>query len=165
MARILIVDDHSPARSLIRAIAQLDRHEVAEAADGEQALEMLTRDPFDLVILDLVMPKVDGYEVLEQLRAMPGREDTPVLVVSAADESVDLLRTAELGALDHLSKPFGYDEMARAMRRVLSATPEELAAMRGHRTMQLDAYHTMIDLAPKEPVRRGLFRRARASRR
>lgn len=165
MARILIVDDHSPARSLIRAIAQLDRHDVVEACDGEDALAKLTVEPFDLVILDLVMPKLDGYEVLERLRAMPGREETPVLVVSASDEPVDLLRTAELGALDHLTKPFGYDEMARAMRRVLQATPEELIEMRGLRTTQVDAYHTMIDLTPKEPVRRGLFRRARASRR
>ena len=76
MSNILIVDDHSPARSLIRAIVRLDGHTVSEAGSGEDALARIAGTDYDLVILDLVMPGVDGYQVLERLRVMAGHEDT-----------------------------------------------------------------------------------------
>ncbi len=163
MGRILIVDDHSPARSLIRAIVTLDGHEVAEAANGEDALAAIAAHHFDLMILDLVMPGIDGYQVLEQLRAMPGREEMPVIVVSDAGESIDTIRSTELGALDHLMKPFGYDEMEKAIKRVLDATPEQIVEIRVNRLAQVENYKTVISLVDEaKPSRRGLFRRARS---
>jgi DNA-binding response OmpR family regulator len=118
------------------------------------------------VILDLVMPGVDGYQVLERMRAMPGHEETPVIVVSSADEQADLLRAAGLGAVDHLSKPFGYDQMEKSIKRVLEATPEQVIEMRDARTAQAEAYNAVINLVDDaKPVRRGLFRRARSARR
>jgi DNA-binding response OmpR family regulator len=167
MSRILIVDDSTPARSLIRAIVTLDGHSVAEAGSGEQALAALAGETFDLVILDLVMPDVDGYQVLEQLRAMPGVENTRVIAISNAEEPIDAIRSSELGALDHLSKPFGYDEMDKSIKRVLDATQEQIIELRESRLAQVEAYKKVIDLVDeaKEPARRGLFRRARAGRR
>src|SRR5437588_5905809 len=118
MSHILIVDDHSPARSLIRAIVTLDGHTVSEAGNGEEALACIAGTDYDLLILDLVMPGVDGYQVLERMRVMAGHEDTPVIAVSSEGEDVDLSRAASLGALDHLSKPFGYDQMEKSIKRL-----------------------------------------------
>jgi len=166
MSNILIVDDHSPQRSLIRAIVKLDGHQVSEAGTGSEALACIAFTPFDLVILDLVMPEVDGYQVLEQLRAMPDRDETPVIAMSGADEDVDLLRAAALGTLDHLSKPFGYDEMEKSIKRVLNATPEQVIEMRDARAAQAEAYNTVINLVDgSKPERRRLFRRARSAHR
>jgi DNA-binding response OmpR family regulator len=168
MSRILIVDDSSPARSLIRAIVCLDGHEVSEAGSGEEALAAMAGDHFDLVILDLVMPgDCDGYKVLEQLRRMPDSADTPVIVISEQNEEIDAIRSSELGALDHLSKPFGYDEMEKSVKRVLNATPEQIIELRETRLAQVEAYKKVISLVDeaKEPPRRGFFRRARAARR
>ena len=166
MSHILIVDDHSPARSLIRAIVTLDGHTVSEAGNAEDALASIAGTDYDLVILDLVMPGVDGYQVLERLRAINGHEATPVIAVSSEGEEVDLLRAAELGALDHLSKPFGYDQMDKSIRRVLNASPEQIIEMRGARTAQAEAYHAVISLVDEsKPERRRLFRRAKAAHR
>jgi CheY-like chemotaxis protein len=167
MGRVLIVDEHPPSRSLIRAIIRLDGHAVVEAGTGEEALGVLAREPIDLVIVDLVMPEMDGYDMMEKMRLMPGRALTPVIAVSDAGDTVDLLRAAELGALDHLSKPFGYDDMSRSVKRVLEATPEELQNLRVQRKETAEAFHTVIDLVDeaKAPPKRRLFRRARASRR
>jgi CheY-like chemotaxis protein len=162
MSHILIVDDHSPARSLIRAIVTLDGHTVSEAGNGEDALAFIAGNDYDLVILDLVMPGVDGYEVLERLHGMTGQIETPVIVVSSSDEPVDLLRAAELGALDHLTKPFGYDQMEKSIKRVLNATPEQVIEMRDARTAQAEAYH-VITLSEEKPERRRLFRRAKSA--
>jgi DNA-binding response OmpR family regulator len=168
MSRILIVDDSSPARSLIRAIVTLDGHSVSEAGSGEEALAAIAQEQFDLLILDLVMPgECDGYKVLERLRTMPQREDMPVIVVSDQAEEIDAIRSSELGALDHLSKPFGYDEMEKSIKRVIEATPEQIIELRETRLAQVEAYKKVISLVDeaKEPTRRGLFRRARAARR
>ena len=166
MSHVLIVDDHSPQRSLIRAIVKLDGHQVSEAGTGEEALASLAMTPYDLVILDLVMPGVDGYQVLEQLRTMPGLEVTPVIVMSGDGEEVDLLRAAGLGAIEHLSKPFGYDRMEKSIKRVLNATPEQVIEMRDARTAQAEAYNAVINLVDgSKPERRRLFRRARSAHR
>lgn len=166
VSHILIVDDHSPQRSLIRAIVKLDGHQVSEAGSAEEALACIAMMRYDLVILDLVMPGVDGYQFLEQLRAMPAGDDTPVIAMSGADEEVDLLRAAGLGALDHLSKPFGYDQIEKSIKRVLNATPEQIIEMRDARTAQAEAYHAVISLVDgSKPERRRLFRRAKPAHR
>jgi CheY-like chemotaxis protein len=166
MSHILIVDDHSPQRSLIRAIVTLDGHTVSEAGNGEDALARIADTDFDLVILDLVMPGVDGYQVLERLRVMDGHQNTAVIAVSSEGEEVDLLRAAALGALDHLSKPFGYDQMEKSIKRVLNATPDQIIEMRDARTAQAEAYHAVISLVDEsKPERRRLFRRAKSAHR
>jgi len=166
MSRILIVDDSPPARSLIRAIVTLDGHNVSEAATGEEALAALAGERFDLMILDLVMPGVDGYQVLEQLRAMPGREDMPVIAISDQEEAIDAIRSSQLGALDHLPKPFGYDQMEKSIKRILEATPEQIIELREAKLAQAEEYKKVIDLVDEAKApRRGFFRRARAARR
>ena len=173
LARILIVDDHSPARSLIRAIVRLDGHSVSEAGSGEEALAALAGERFDLMILDLVMPSFGiafasfntrGYDTVASFHVNPRKSRKRNLLAGCALERfVDCVPDIK-GALDHLSKPFGYDEMEKSIKRVLDATPEEIIEIRLNRLAQVETYKKVISLVDEanEPVRRGFFRRVRS---
>lgn len=105
MSIILIVDDNRMNRLLLaRGVEQMG-HKVAFAENGRQALERLRREPFDLILLDVEMPELDGYQVLEQLRADFHLRDIPVVVTSALDEIESVVKCIELGAEDYLNKP------------------------------------------------------------
>jgi CheY-like chemotaxis protein len=102
---ILVVDDDEAGRAaLVRALRALG-HTLVEASDGRQAVELLRRRSFDLVLLDIVMPGMDGYEVLRFIRADPRRQAMPVLMVSGLDEVAHTVRCIEAGAEDFLPKP------------------------------------------------------------
>jgi DNA-binding response OmpR family regulator len=104
---ILVVDDNENNREmLLRRLAREGYTSVAAAADGRQALELLRSRRFDLVLLDIMMPQVDGYQVLETLKADAERRDIPVIMISAVDELDSAIRCIELGAEDFLPKPF-----------------------------------------------------------
>ncbi len=103
---LLVVDDNSMNRIMLsRYITKLGyRSSLAE--NGRQALEKLQAEPFDLVLLDVQMPEMDGYQVLEQLKADPRLRDIPVIMISAVDELESVVKCIELGAQDYLPKPF-----------------------------------------------------------
>src|SRR5438132_12594223 len=103
---LLVVDDNSMNRIMLsRYITKLGyRSSLAE--NGQQALEKLQAEPFDLVLLDVQMPEMDGYQVLEQLKADPRLRDIPVIMISAVDELESVVTCIELGAQDYLPKPF-----------------------------------------------------------
>jgi class 3 adenylate cyclase len=103
---ILVVDDNDGNRDMLARHLARQGHEVRLASGGEQALEALAARPVDLVLLDVMMPGMDGYEVLRRLKADPGWRDIPVLMISALDELESVVRCIELGADDYLSKPF-----------------------------------------------------------
>lgn len=105
-ATILVVDDNRLSRlTLVRAVEELGY--VALAAEGgEQALDVLASEGVDAVLLDIVMPGMDGYQVLEHLRNDTSLREIPVIIISAVDESESIARGIELGALDHLPKPY-----------------------------------------------------------
>ena len=106
-ARILVVDDHKANRTKVSAAARVFGHETCDAADGEEALRTLALGSIDLVLLDLMMPVVDGFAVLERMRANPGLSRIPVIVISALeDEMASVVRAIELGAEDILPKDF-----------------------------------------------------------
>jgi DNA-binding response OmpR family regulator len=107
VARVLVVDDNKTSRMIVtKALKQLNC-EWAEAATGADALQMLEKDTFDLVLLDIEMPDMTGLDVLRQMRAGTNRLDTPVLVISGLGEKRDVVVEAiELGAEDFLPKPF-----------------------------------------------------------
>src|SRR5215472_31141 len=103
---LLIVDDNNVNRILLsRYITKLG-HQAAQAGNGRQALEKLQTEPFDLVLLDVEMPEMDGYAVLEQLKADTRLRDIPVIMISAVEELESVVRCIELGAQDYLPKPF-----------------------------------------------------------
>jgi phosphoserine phosphatase RsbU/P len=106
-ARLLVADDNPDNRDLlIRRLQRLGYTHIESAEDGEQALEMNAAAPFDAVLLDVMMPRMSGVEVLEKLRAEHRLEVTPVIMISAASELDTVVRCLELGAEDYLQKPF-----------------------------------------------------------
>jgi adenylate cyclase len=105
-ASVLVVDDDPVNRMLLSRSLERDGHRVATAEDGRQAWEMLQRDDFDVVLLDVLMPELDGCEVLERIEGDTELRHLPVIMVSALDELETVVRCIELGAQDYLSKPF-----------------------------------------------------------
>jgi two-component system OmpR family response regulator len=114
--RILVIEDDAASRA---ALAQCLREEqciVFGAADGDAGLELALREPLDLVVLDLMLPKLDGIHLLEKLRQ---RSDVPVIVVSAKRGELDRIEALDLGADDYLTKPFTVRELLARIRAVL----------------------------------------------
>ncbi len=104
-SRLLVVDDNKVNRLLLTRSLEMQGHRVAMAENGRVALEMMRSEAFDLVLLDIEMPEMDGFQVLEQLKADPRLRDVPVLVTSAVEGLDSVVRCIELGAEDYLSKP------------------------------------------------------------
>jgi len=105
-AVILVVDDNEDNRDMLARRLRRQGYEVQTAAGGRAALAALAAGPVDLVLLDVMMPDLDGYAVLERLKADPTRRDIPVLMISALDELDSVVRCIQLGAEDYLGKPF-----------------------------------------------------------
>jgi CheY-like chemotaxis protein len=104
--RILIVDDNKINRmTLSRALAD-QGHDSATAENGREALERLAAEAFDVILLDILMPEMDGYETLQRLKQDADLRHLPVIVISAVDEMESVLRCIEMGAADYLPKPF-----------------------------------------------------------
>jgi DNA-binding NtrC family response regulator len=103
---ILIVDDNAANRDLLSRQLGRQGHDVTTAEDGRQALELMRANPFDLLLLDIMMPEMDGYEVLEHLKSDATLEDVPVVVISALEEMESVARCIRMGAEDYLLKPF-----------------------------------------------------------
>lgn len=112
--RILVVEDEPDLRALYQASLREGGHQVLTAANGAEGLGVVARERPDLVLLDLMMPVMDGYEFLQQLRRMPGRERTPAVVVSAVATGGYSRR---LGADAFVSKPFDADELLSVVER------------------------------------------------
>jgi adenylate cyclase len=106
VATVLIADDDAVGRKLLRRLLEQDGHTVRAAAAGGEALELFAEEASDVVLLDIVMPELDGISVLERLKATPGSEHIPVIMISAIDETSSVARCIELGADDYLPKPF-----------------------------------------------------------
>jgi adenylate cyclase len=105
-ANVLVVDDDSVNRLLLSRSVEREGHRCATAADGRQALEILRREAFDVVLLDVVMPEIDGFEVLAQMQADGELRHIPVIMISALEDIDSVVRGIELGADDYLPKPF-----------------------------------------------------------
>jgi two-component system, cell cycle response regulator len=103
---VLVVDDDAVNRLLLSRALERDGHRVRAVADGLEALQALHDGPFDCVLLDVLMPEMDGYQVLEHIRSDPRLRRTPVIMVSALEDIQSVVRCIELGAEDYLPKPF-----------------------------------------------------------
>jgi DNA-binding response OmpR family regulator len=119
---ILVVDDEPTVRSVVSAYLSRDGFEVSEVGDGAAALEHMRREPTDLIVLDVMLPQVDGLSVLSAVRQ---QGDTPVILLTALGEESDRVLGLELGADDYVVKPFSPRELAARVRSVLkrSMTP------------------------------------------
>lgn len=122
MAHVLVVDDDHTVREVVVSYLRAHRHEVVEAADGESALRLMGQQAADLVVLDLMLPGIDGLEVCARLRAAG---DVPIIMLTALGEETDRVVGLEHGADDYVTKPFSPRELALRVDSVLRRTGEK----------------------------------------
>jgi two-component system, OmpR family, response regulator len=146
---ILLVDDEEAVQKLLRFPLERDGHRVVVAGDGEEALERFSREHVDLVVLDIMLPKLDGLEVCRRLRAA---SSVPIIMLTARDDELDKVLGLELGADDYITKPFSIREFRSRVRAqlrrasTLRAEPDEGEILRanglvmdsGKRSVSLD---------------------------
>ena len=129
MYRLLVVDDEEKIRVLIRKYAEFEGYEVEEAADGMSAIELCRQNKFDLIILDVMMPELDGFSACREIRKF---SQVPVLMISARGEEYDRIHGFELGVDDYVTKPFSPKEL---MMRVQAILPEDLSMSMAKRSI------------------------------
>jgi DNA-binding response OmpR family regulator len=129
--RVLVVDDEPPTVQLIRTALEREGLEVGTAGNGAEALLAIESDPPDLVILDVIMPVVDGFETLRLLRKNPKTKALPVIMLTARREDEDVLQGWMTGVDLYLTKPFEIDDLLLAAKRILSAAGEAEAPPSG----------------------------------
>jgi DNA-binding response OmpR family regulator len=120
--RILIIEDDDAIRQGVVDALRLAQYEPAEAADGRRGLELALTSEWDLLLLDLILPERDGFEILQELRA--ARPTAPVIILTARGEEDDRIRGLKLGADDYVVKPFGVRELLARVEAVLRRSPE-----------------------------------------
>ena len=130
VARILIAEDDPDVRSLISLLLVEAGHEVGAVGNGALAVERLAEDPPDVLILDIMMPELDGYGVLQELHRSGVGAAVKVLMLSARTSEADFERSFELGACDYLSKPFDPDELIERTERLLALTKGDIQRRR-----------------------------------
>jgi len=162
MARILICDDEAGLRSVIKRYAVFEGHEVTEAGDGIEAVELCRKQTFDIIIMDVMMPELDGFSAVKEIRKT---SDTPVIMLSARGEEYDKVLGFELGVDDYVVKPFSSKEIMLRVNAILRRVQKGGSGgsdEQGHIIFEkedfkadLTAYKVfingqLVDMAPKE---------------
>lgn len=123
-ALILVVDDDFHITDQVSALLEAAGYSVAVAADGEEALRAVKKQVPALILLDIMLPRLDGYQVLESLRSDPKTKGIPVVVLSAKDVVSDVEKAYDRGATDYLAKPYHADRLLMKVKRHLGAVPK-----------------------------------------
>ena len=116
MYKILIVDDEAKIREVLREYAEFEGHEVAEAADGMQAIELARSNDYDIIVMDVMMPRLDGFSACKEIRKF---KQTPMLLLSARGEEYDKMFGFELGIDDYVVKPFSPKEVLARINAII----------------------------------------------
>ena len=124
MTKILIAEDDRDIRELIAISLKYAGYEVILAADGQQAVDLTIAEKPDLIILDVRMPRLTGFEVLEQIKDRPEFIDTPVAILSAKGQESEIQAGLELGATQYSLKPFAPDELIAKIKQIETQTSE-----------------------------------------
>ena len=135
--KILIVDDDATMVTLLATLLEIDGFEAQEALSGEEALRTIRKDPPDLVLLDIMMPEMDGFEVLAILRDHPSTEKLPVVMLTARTDDKDIFQGWRRGADEYITKPFNPRELIDTIRVVLSRSMEDRLEERAQRVESL----------------------------
>jgi DNA-binding response OmpR family regulator len=143
MSTLLVVDDHERTRTLLRKVLAGDGHVVLVAEDGTEALRLLAEHDVDLVLLDLVMPRSNGLEVLTALRR--SGVTTPVVMVSGVDDVAVRVQALDLGAVDFVVKPFHNAELAARVRRHLARPHQPDPAHASNRYLEIGGIRLDMD--------------------
>jgi DNA-binding response OmpR family regulator len=145
--RILVVEDDAPLASILVRTLREESYAVDHAPDGQEAEWLAFENPYDLVILDLMLPRKNGLEVLKTLR--DGGVSTPVLILTARDTKEDVVKGLDKGADDYLTKPFNLEELLARVRALLRRQPTEAPTV-------IEAGPIRIDPSRKEVTRDGV---------
>lgn len=151
--KILIVDDEDKIREVIKEYLESNNYECFESSNGKDALELLKRNNYDLLVLDIMMPKMDGFEVLKEL---PKEYRIPTIILSARGEEIDKLQGFDLGIDDYLTKPFSPKELVARVKAILNRTNNILDIYKldtlelnySSHTLKID--NKLIEITPKE---------------
>ena len=155
--RVLVVDDEPTVREVVVGYLRRDGHDVVEALDGPAAIDLLDSERFDLVVLDMMLPGVNGLDILRRIRSTG---DMPVIMLTARSEESDRVAGLELGADDYVVKPFSPRELAARVNGVLRRAAPKVAPMRDrlefdglvidHRSREVMLADRLVELTPKE---------------
>ena len=121
MSRLLIAEDEKHIYEMLEFRLRHAGHEVLWACDGGQALEMARKESPAAILLDVMMPVMDGIQVLKELKASPDTESIPVIMLTAASQEKDVITGFDSGAADYVTKPFSFPELLARLNRVLGA--------------------------------------------
>jgi len=124
--KILIVDDEEVIRKILRILLDKLGYEVKEAADGEQAIQELGKDDFDLLICDILMPKKDGWEVIKEAKSNSKTKNMPVILLTAKNEDSDVFKGYDLGANYYMTKPFTKAQLIYGLRLMFNEPQEQI---------------------------------------
>ena len=141
MAKILVVDDEQKIREVIRKYAEVSGHEVTEAGDGMSAVGLCKLNDFDLIIMDIMMPKLDGFSACREIRK---EKNAPIIVLSARSEEYDKLLGFDIGIDDYVVKPFSPKELMARANAILARKSSET-----HTVEQLDFDGFSISIAAR----------------
>lgn len=147
MARVLVVDDEPIVRDVVARYLERDGHTILQASDGETARELLEHEQPTLVVLDVMLPGLDGLALMRWIRA---RSDLPVILLTARGDESDRIVGLELGADDYVTKPFSPRELAARVRSVLRRAPEG-----DPRAERVEFGEIAIDAGSREVIRDG----------
>lgn len=155
MFKLLIVDDEQRIREVIKTYAEFEGHEVMEAKDGLEAIQLCKENDFDVIVMDIMMPHLDGFSAYKEIKKT---KDIPVLMLSARDEEYDKLFGFEIGIDDYVVKPFSPKELLARLNVIVSRHQklrpshelkfEGLEIDQDGREVYVD--HNRIELTPKE---------------
>lgn len=120
MAKILIAEDEADIRELIKITLSFSGFEVVAAEDGRRALELAQEDSYDLIMMDVQMPHMDGYEACREMKKLPSLRHIPIVFLSAKGQSSEVRQGFGAGAIDYMLKPFAPDELITRINQILA---------------------------------------------
>ena len=127
MERILIIEDETPMRTALADLLAGEGYRALTAVDGESGLQRALAEKPDLVLLDITMPGMDGYEVCARMKANEKLKDIPVIFISALHETLDKVKGFSVGGLDYVTKPFQFEEVHARVETHLGSSPNQLS--------------------------------------
>ena len=125
MYHILVVDDEARIRSIIKKYAEFEGHEVSEAGDGMEAVRLCRKEKYDIIVMDIMMPELDGFSACREIRKVT---DTPIIMLSARGEEYDKINGFELGIDDYVVKPFSPKELMLRIEAIMKRTQKKPTA-------------------------------------
>lgn len=146
--KVLLVEDESKVAHFVSKGLEEEGYNVDVAYDGKKGLDLVTASTYDIVLLDLMIPEIDGIELLKRMRA--SGIDTPVLIITAKSSKEDVVKGLDTGSDDYLTKPFSFDELLARIRALLRRSRKAEQLLLEYRDIALNPYTRKLNIGSKE---------------